>query len=117
MRWLAATVAAALTTLVLVWLGANSTAAGMVFLVLVVWWATQSGIVLSIYIAALCALCFDYFFLAADSHAVAGWRAGVGCDVLIRGKLPGGQPACRAGATPNRAQPSNARQMWDGSTR
>ena len=51
------------TTLVLVWLGANSTTAGMVFLVLVVWWATQAGIVLSIYIAALCALFFDYFFL------------------------------------------------------
>ncbi|MGA2568912.1 MAG: ATP-binding protein [Terracidiphilus sp.] len=61
--WVAATAAAALTTLVLVWLGANVTVAGMVFLVLVVWWATQSGIVLSIYIAVLCALFFDYFFL------------------------------------------------------
>jgi len=63
LRWLAATAAAALATFVLVWLGANSTTAGMVFLVLVVWWATQAGAVLSIYIAALCALCFDYFFL------------------------------------------------------
>jgi two-component system sensor histidine kinase KdpD len=35
----------------------------MVFLVLVVWWATQAGIVLSIYTAILCAFCFDYFFL------------------------------------------------------
>jgi len=63
LRWLAATSAAALTTFVLVWLGANSTTAGMVFLVLVVWCATQAGAVLSIYIAALCALFFDYFFL------------------------------------------------------
>ncbi len=63
LRWVAATAAACLTTLVLVWLGANVTVAGMVFLVLVVWWATQSGIVLSIYIAILCALSFDYFFL------------------------------------------------------
>ena len=63
LRWLAATAAAALTTLVLVWLGANSTTAGMVFLVLVVWWATQAGAALSIYIAALCAAFFDYFFL------------------------------------------------------
>jgi two-component system, OmpR family, sensor histidine kinase KdpD len=63
LRWLAATGAAALTTFVLVWLGANSTTAGMVYLVLVVWWATQAGAVLSIYIAALCALFFDYFFL------------------------------------------------------
>jgi two-component system, OmpR family, sensor histidine kinase KdpD len=63
LRWLAATGTAALTTFLLVWLGANSTTAGMVYLVLVVWWATQAGTVLSIYIAALCALFFDYYFL------------------------------------------------------
>jgi two-component system, OmpR family, sensor histidine kinase KdpD len=63
LRWLAATGAAALTTLLLVWLGVNSTTAGMVYLVLVVWWATQAGSVLSIYIATLSALFFDYFFL------------------------------------------------------
>jgi two-component system, OmpR family, sensor histidine kinase KdpD len=61
--WLAATATAALTTLVLAWFGATSTTAGIVFLVLVVWWAAQAGIVLSIYTAVLCALCFDYFFL------------------------------------------------------
>ena len=63
LRWFAATAAAALTTFLLAWLHANSTTAGMVFLVLVVWWATQAGTVLSIYIAALCAISFDYFFL------------------------------------------------------
>jgi two-component system sensor histidine kinase KdpD len=63
LHWLAATLAAALTTFVLAWLGASSTTAGMVYLVLVVWWATQSGTVLSVYIAALAALFFDYFFL------------------------------------------------------
>jgi two-component system, OmpR family, sensor histidine kinase KdpD len=63
LRWLAATGTAALTTFLLVWLGANSTTAGMVYLVLVVWWATQAGTMLSIYIAALCALFFDYYFL------------------------------------------------------
>jgi two-component system sensor histidine kinase KdpD len=47
----------------LVWLRANSTAAGMVFLVLVVWASTQAGIWLSLYVAVLCALSFDYFFL------------------------------------------------------
>jgi two-component system sensor histidine kinase KdpD len=61
--WIAASATAALTTLMLTWLGANSTTAGMVFLVLVVWWATQAGIVLSIFTAVLCAICFDYFFL------------------------------------------------------
>ncbi|MGP8188190.1 MAG: ATP-binding protein [Terracidiphilus sp.] len=63
LRWLAATAAAVLTTVLLVWLGANVTVAGMVFLVLVVWWATQSGLGLSIYIAILCALFFDFYFL------------------------------------------------------
>ena len=63
LRWFAATASAALATFLMVWLGANSTTAGMVFLVLVVWWATQTGIVLSIYIAILCAVCFDFYFL------------------------------------------------------
>ncbi|MGA7341270.1 MAG: ATP-binding protein [Terracidiphilus sp.] len=62
-HWLVATAMATATTFALVWLRANSTTAGMVFLVLVVWSATQAGIRLSIYIAALCAISFDYFFL------------------------------------------------------
>jgi len=63
LRWFLATATAMFTTFVLAWLGANSTTAGMVFLVLVVWSASQAGIVLSLYMAALCALFFDYFFL------------------------------------------------------
>jgi two-component system, OmpR family, sensor histidine kinase KdpD len=63
LRWLAATAMAAFATFVMVGLDANSTTAGMVFLVLVVWWATQTGIALSIYIAILCAICFDFYFL------------------------------------------------------
>ena len=62
-RWLAATAAAVIATALLAWLGANSTTAGMVFLVLVVAWASQAGVALSIYTAALCAISFDYFFL------------------------------------------------------
>jgi two-component system sensor histidine kinase KdpD len=63
LRWLAATATAAVATFLLVWLRANSTTAGMVFLVLVVWWAAQAGIALSVYTAVLSAVCFDYFFL------------------------------------------------------
>jgi len=58
-----ATLLAAMMTVALVYLGANSTAAGMVFLVLVVWSATQAGIWLALYVAVICALSFDYFFL------------------------------------------------------
>jgi two-component system sensor histidine kinase KdpD len=63
MRWLGATAAALVTTAALAWLHADSTAAGMVFLVLVVWIATQAGLTISLYCAVLCALTFDYFFL------------------------------------------------------
>lgn len=61
--WIGATALPILTVLALTLLRANSTTAGMVFLVLVVWSATQAGVRLSLYIAALCALFFDYFFL------------------------------------------------------
>ncbi len=63
LHWLVATAMAMLTGLALVWLHANSTTAGMVFLALVVWSATQAGITLSLYIAALCAIFFDFFFM------------------------------------------------------
>jgi two-component system, OmpR family, sensor histidine kinase KdpD len=62
-RWLIATLASVIVTALLAWLGATSTAAGMVYLVLVVWSATQAGIGLSLYVALLCAFLFDYFFL------------------------------------------------------
>jgi two-component system sensor histidine kinase KdpD len=66
LRWFLATAAAMFTTFLLVWLHSNSTTAGMVFLVLVVWSASRAGIVLSLYMAALCALSFDYYFLPPD---------------------------------------------------
>jgi two-component system, OmpR family, sensor histidine kinase KdpD len=92
LRWLAAAAAAALTTVLLTWLGANTTIAGMVFLVLVVWWATQTGAALSIFIAVLCALSFDYYFLPPVHTFVIGgasaWVAmisfGLSCVVVSR---------------------------------
>ncbi len=63
LRWLLATAESAAATFLLVALHANSTTAGMVYLVLVVASATQTGIDLSLYIAVLCALGFDLFFL------------------------------------------------------
>jgi two-component system, OmpR family, sensor histidine kinase KdpD len=62
-HWIVATLMAAGTTLMLVLLGADSTAAGMVFVVLVVWSSTQAGVWLSLFVAILCALSFDFFFL------------------------------------------------------
>lgn len=62
-HWFVATAIVLLTTLALDLAGATSTTAGMVFLVLVVWSATQAGVALSVYMALLCALSFDYSFL------------------------------------------------------
>jgi two-component system sensor histidine kinase KdpD len=63
LRWLAATISAVLATALLVVFHANSTTSGMVFLTLVVWSATQAGVVLSLYTTAICVLAFDFFFL------------------------------------------------------
>jgi two-component system sensor histidine kinase KdpD len=63
LHWIVGTLMAAIATLLMVWLGANSTTAGMVFLVLVVWVSAQAGIRLSLYVTLLCAVAFDYYFL------------------------------------------------------
>jgi two-component system sensor histidine kinase KdpD len=92
LRWFLATAAAMFTTFLLVWLGANSTTAGMVFLVLVVWSASQAGIVLSLYMATVCAVSFDYYFLPPlHTFRLVGAQAWVamtsfalGCIVVSR---------------------------------
>ncbi len=63
LRLLAATALAGAATALQLGLHVDSTTAGMVFLVLVVWSATRTGKWLSLYIALLCALSFDFFFL------------------------------------------------------
>jgi two-component system sensor histidine kinase KdpD len=63
LHWFVAALMAAGTTLLLTLVGADSTAAGMAFVVLVVWSSTQAGIWLSLYMAISCALAFDYYFL------------------------------------------------------
>ena len=66
LQWLGATLAAVLTTVGLAMTSARATTAGMVFLVVVVVTATQAGLVISLYSALLCAVSFDYFFLASN---------------------------------------------------
>ena len=62
-RVLAATVGVALATALLSWAHVNETAAGLIFLTTVVWFATRAGIRRSLYVALLCAISFDYYFL------------------------------------------------------
>lgn len=62
-RVLVATLGVALATILLSWAGINETAAGLIFLTIVVWFATRAGIRRSLFVALLCAVSFDYFFL------------------------------------------------------
>jgi two-component system, OmpR family, sensor histidine kinase KdpD len=63
LQWLAVSATAAAATVLLVLLQANSTMAGMAYLVLVVLTATRATTALSLYMAALCTLTFEFFFL------------------------------------------------------
>ncbi len=62
-RLLGATVAAAAVTYVLEATHSNPATAGIVYLALVVYLATQTGLWLSLFVAAICAGGFDYYFL------------------------------------------------------
>jgi len=61
--WFAATLGVASVTFLLSLARINETAAGLVFLTIVVWFATRAGIRRALYVALLCALSFDYYFL------------------------------------------------------
>src|ERR1700757_1233465 len=63
LQWSLATLGVASITFLLSLARANETAAGLVFLTIVVWFATRAGIRRALYVALLCALCFDYYFL------------------------------------------------------
>jgi two-component system sensor histidine kinase KdpD len=63
LRAVTSTFGVAVATLLLAWARANETAAGLVFLTMVVWFATRVGLRHSAYVALLCVISFDYFFL------------------------------------------------------
>jgi two-component system sensor histidine kinase KdpD len=63
LRWVMAAVVSLLVTLVLVLVPANASIASIVYLVLVVWFATFAGHEVSIFLAILCSIVFDYYFL------------------------------------------------------
>ncbi len=103
--WFAATLVVVLTTAILSWSGARSTTAGMVFLVLVVWTATQAGMLLSLFIALLCALSFDYFFLPPfHTFILAGAQEWVGMLSFLASSLVAGRVAERARTQARQAQ-------------
>lgn len=62
-RVLGATGGVALAVVLLLAAHLDLASAGMLFLVAVVWFATRAGLWLSLYVALLCALAFNFFFL------------------------------------------------------
>jgi two-component system sensor histidine kinase KdpD len=96
-HWFMATGSAVGTTILLVWSGANATTAGMVFLVLVVWSAAQAGIWHSLYVAILCAVSFDYFFLVPlHTLRIAGIQQWVAMILFVASCVVAGRLAERA---------------------
>ncbi len=63
LRWMLATAITAFVTAVLVRMRADSATAGILYLVLVVWAASLAGRAVSIYLAVVASLLFDYCFL------------------------------------------------------
>jgi two-component system, OmpR family, sensor histidine kinase KdpD len=63
LRVLGATAGVACVTALLTWAHIEIPVVALLYLTGVVWIATQTGIRLSLYVALLCALSFDYFFL------------------------------------------------------
>ena len=63
LRVMTSTMGVAGATSLMAWMEMNETAAGLVFLTIVVWFATRAGIRRSLYVALLCVISFDYFFL------------------------------------------------------
>lgn len=63
LRWLLATAVTVLLTAALVLLHAEASTSGILYLVMVVWSATVAGRAVSIYLAVLASLLFDYYFL------------------------------------------------------
>ncbi len=104
-HWVMATLTAVGATILLVWTGANSTTAGMVFLVLVVWAADRAGLWLSLYVAILCAVSFDYFFLLPfHTFRIVGIQQWVAMISFLASCMVGGRLAERARRQTNQAE-------------
>ena len=93
-HWFVGALMATAMTLGLVWLRAGAATAGMVFLVLVVWSSTQAGRWLALFVAVLCALSFDYFFLPPfHTLRLAGWEQWVAMVSFVASCLVVGRVA------------------------
>ena len=104
-RWIGATAFVALADFLLTLAHMNVTAAGLVFLTLVVGFATRAGIGLSLYVALLCAISFDYYFLPpVHTFWLVGIQAWIEMFSFLVSSLAVGQLAERARRHTRQAQ-------------
>ena len=97
LRWLLATAITGLITTILLLLHADATSAGILFLVLVVWSATLAGRAVSIYLAIIASLLFDYFFLSpVYSLSLSGAQSTLGMVAFVVSCVVVGRVADRA---------------------
>lgn len=83
-NWLLASALIAALTGVLEGLHADSASAGILYLVTVVWAATVGGPAISIYLAVVTSLCFDFFFLVPlGTFALHGTKAWLSMSVFV----------------------------------
>lgn len=83
-NWLLASGLIAAVTVALVWLHADAASAGILYLVMVVWASTIGGPAISIYLAVVTSLCFDFFFLLPlHTFALQGTQAWLAMSVFV----------------------------------
>ncbi len=103
--WIGATAFVALAVLLLTLANMKVTAAGIVFLALVVGFATRAGIAMSLYVALLCAVSFDYYFLPpVHTFRLAGIQEWIEMLSFLVSSLVVGQLAERARRQTRQAQ-------------
>ena len=96
LRWLAATAAILMITGALVLLRADANVAGLIYLVLVVLFATVAGRDVSIYLAFVCGLLFDYFFLPPLYSFDLSFRSSLAMTAFVVSCIVVGRVADRA---------------------
>lgn len=83
-NWLLASALIAAMTVALVWFHVDSASAAILYLVTVVWAATVGGPAVSIYLAVVTSLCFDFYFLRPrHTFALQGTKAWLAMSVFV----------------------------------
>ena len=105
LRWTGATLTIVIATVSLLLARAHESAAALIFITTVVWFAARAGVRLSLYAACLCAVSYDYFFLPPlHTFQLAGVQQWIEFFSFLVSSLVVGRLAERARRETQRAQ-------------